>query len=260
MAASLIGGLLEAGHARANLIVFEPHQPRAKQLKQTWQIELGADNADVITQSDVVVLAVKPQILQPVLQPLATVFAARRPLIISVVAGIRATSITKWLDFDHAIVRVMPNTPALIGAGASGLYANSQVSAEQRSIAANLLNSVGTSAWLPNEADIDSITALSGSGPAYFMVFIQSLINAAIEAGIEANTAKTLAVQTALGSAQLIAQSEDDLARLIEQVTSPNGTTQAALQAFADAGLAHTVQQAFTAAKQRSEQLANELD
>jgi len=260
MATSLIGGLIEGGHAASNVIVFEPNAEKAKELAQQFQIQIAADNPSLVNQSDVVVIAVKPQALKEVLSPLVSAFNAQKPLIISVVAGIRASSIEKWLDSEHAIVRAMPNTPALIGKGASGLYANNRVSVGQRSIAANLLNSVGNSVWLDNEADIDSVTALSGSGPAYFMLFIKSLIDSAVAAGIDHNSAKQLAVQTALGAAQLVEQSEQSLQTLIDNVTSPNGTTKAALISFEQSNLQQIVADAFSAAKIRSEELANELD
>ena len=259
MATSLIGGLIEGGHAASDIIVYDPSSERSKQLAQQFQINTAADNSSLIKQSDVVVIAVKPQVLEKVLKPLVHDFNAQRPLIVSVVAGIRASSIEKWLEAEHALVRVMPNTPALIGAGASGLYANKKVSDGQRSIASNLLNCVGNSVWLETEADIDSVTALSGSGPAYFMLFIKELIDSAVKAGIDQDSAKRLAVQTAIGAAQLVEQSEDSLQTLIDNVTSPNGTTEAALKSFEQSNLQKVVADAFSAAKLRSEELANEL-
>lgn len=259
MATSLIGGLIEGGHAASNIIVYDPSSERTKQLAQQFQIHTSTDNSKLIKQSDVVVIAVKPQILEKVLQPLVGDFKSQRPLIISVVAGIRASSIEKWLEAEHALVRVMPNTPSLIGAGASGLYANQRVSDGQRSIASNLLNSVGNSVWLKTEADIDTVTALSGSGPAYFMLFIKSLIDCAVNAGVDEDSAKRLAVQTAIGAAKLVEQSEDSLQTLIDNVTSPNGTTEAAMKSFEHSNLQKVVADAFLAAKLRSQELADEL-
>lgn len=259
MATSLIGGLIEGGHAATNIIVHQPGAEKAKELAQRFQIRIAPDNSSLVKQSDVVVIAVKPQVLQQVLTPLTDDFKTQKPLIVSIVAGIRASSIEKWLGAEHALVRVMPNTPALIGAGASGLYANERVSVGQRSIASNVLSCVGNSVWLENENDIDSVTALSGSGPAYFMLFTQSLINSATEAGIDPESAKQLAVQTALGAAQLVQQSDLPLQALIDNVTSPNGTTEAALRSFEQSGLQQIVADAFSAAKARSEQLADEL-
>ena len=182
-----------------------------------------------------------------------------RPLIISIVAGITATSIEKWLEDPYAIIRVMPNTPALVGMGASGLYANQRVSQEQRKNAELLCDSIGTSTWVQSESDIDTVTALSGSGPAYFMLFIQGLIEAAQAAGLSHESAKLLATQTAAGAAHLVANTDSPLQTLIDNVTSPNGTTEKALQSFNNANLKPIIGNAFEAARKRSEELAKEL-
>jgi len=213
----------------------------------------------LVAQSSVVVIAVKPQVLKAVLTPLSSAFNASSPLIISIAAGVTANSIEQWLDGQFAIVRVMPNTPALVGQGASGLYANQHVSAEHRTISSTLINAVGSSAWVEREQDIDSITALSGSGPAYFMLFIKSLIEAATKAGLTPETAKQLAVKTATGAAALIDSSDLDLTTLMDNVTSPGGTTEQALLSFNESGLSKVVEDAFNAAKTRSEELAKEL-
>lgn len=259
MATSLIGGLVDGDHATSDIIIYEPNSDKAKQLARQFQVTIASDNTALIQQSDVIVMAVKPQVLQQVLSPLAESFNTHKPLIISVVAGIQISSIENWLNGQYAIVRVMPNTPALIGQGASALVANERVNQGQRSIAASLLASVGITVWLDNEMDIDNVTALSGSGPAYFMLFIKCLIDAAVNSGMEENTAKNLAIQTAIGAAQLVAQSEDSLETLINNVTSPNGTTEAALNAFAQANLPNVINHAFNAAKRRSQELADEL-
>ncbi len=260
MATSLIGGLVEQDQVNAgDLLLYEPDADKAKQVASEYQISLASNNDELVLSCDVVVIAVKPQVLQRVLTPLATSFSKNKPLIVSVVAGIRAESIEQWLNCELAVVRVMPNTPALIGKGASGLFANKRVSAAQKSLTQNLMNAVGIAAWVASEADIDSVTALSGSGPAYFMLFIQGLIDAAIQAGIAPESAKALAVQTAAGAAELVAGSEHDLQTLIDNVTSPNGTTEAALKSFHADQLTRIVSNAFNAAKHRSEQLAEEL-
>lgn len=265
MAASLIGGLAKSASNTTlseamDLMVYEPDSARAERLEQSFGVRLAANNEQLIEFSDVVVLAVKPQILRSVVEPLSAVFAARQPLIISIVAGIRAGSITSWLQAEHAVVRAMPNTPALVSTGATGLFATDTVSEAQRRLAEQLVNTVGISCWVPHEDDIDSVTALSGSGPAYFMLFIKSLIEAGITAGLDRDTARSLAVQTAKGSAALIGESDQSLQTLIDNVTSPNGTTERALHAFDAAGLAQIVSDAFEAARIRSQQLAQELD
>jgi pyrroline-5-carboxylate reductase len=261
MATSLISGIAAQGDASLkNLWVFEPNAEKAKTLALEFGINRAKDNAELIANSDIVVIAVKPQVLQQVLTPCVNDFKQQQPLIISIVAGIAAASIEKWLEGDYSIVRVMPNTPALIGMGACGLFANQKVDQQQRDAAAKLCNSVGISAWVNSEADIDSVTALSGSGPAYFMLFIQGLIEAAVAAGLSADTARALAVQTAAGAAQLISASNDTpLQTLINNVTSPNGTTEKALQSFANANLKHVIADAFDAARTRSDELAKEL-
>jgi pyrroline-5-carboxylate reductase len=260
MAASLIGGIVSQGDITPKqLWVFDPNAEKAQTLGQQFGINVAKDNAELISNSEIVVIAVKPQVLQQVLSPLKFEFEAQQPLIISVVAGITASSIEKWLDGDFAIVRVMPNTPALVGMGACGLYANQRVNNKQREAASKLCNTVGISAWVTSEADIDSVTALSGSGPAYFLLFIQGLIEAAQAAGLSSDIAKELAIQTAAGAAKLISASDTPLQTLIDNVTSPNGTTEKALQSFEQAQLKTVIADAFEAARTRSEELAKEL-
>jgi len=260
MASSLIGGLINGGVVKANeIIVFDPSSERSGELQTQFSIQVAENNEQLIEKSSVVVIAVKPQVLKSVLSPLASSFQSNKPLIVSVVAGITASSIEQWLGGDFSIVRVMPNTPALVGQGASGLYANNHVTDEQRAISSELINAVGSSAWVANENDIDSITALSGSGPAYFMLFIQSLIESSVSAGLEPDAAKALAVKTASGAAALIESSDLPLQTLIDNVTSPGGTTEQALLSFDKSDLKGVVDKAFCAAKNRSEELAKEL-
>ena len=263
MASSLIGGLCNnnSDHnlAPQDIMIFEPNQEKAEQLKQKFNIQLANSNQQLLEHANVVVIAVKPQVLQSVLSPLADSFKSSMPLIVSIVAGIRSDTIEQWLDGKFAVVRVMPNTPALVGSGASGLYANERVNADQRSVTTTLLNAVGISHWVTKEKDIDTVTALSGSGPAYFMLFIKSLIEAAELAGLDKTTAKELALATASGSAELIAQSDESLQTLIENVTSPGGTTEQALKSFQSDKLASIVNSAFEAARTRSQELAEQL-
>lgn len=260
MAASLIGGLVNQSDTTGNHIsVFEPDINKAQALAKQFGIHASLSNEELIARSSIIVIAVKPQILQKVLEPIAAAFRGQQPLIISVVAGITSASIEQWLDDEFSIVRVMPNTPALIGEGASGLFANARVSTEQKAATNAIVNAVGKSAWVENESDIDSVTALSGSGPAYFMLFIQGLIEAGEAAGLAPQTAKTLAVQTAVGAAQLVASSELPLQTLIDNVTSPKGTTEQALLSFKESNLKNIVGQAFEAAQRRSQELAKEL-
>lgn len=262
MASSLIGGLLSSsanGVDAEQIIVFDPSREKVDALVKKFSVRAAQDNQSLVSQADTVVIAVKPQVLQKVLEPLRDEFAQSSPLIVSVVAGIKGESIEAWLQKPYSIVRVMPNTPALVGAGASGMHANSRVTDQQRRTTETLMNAVGLSAWVESEQDIDSVTALSGSGPAYFMLFIQELVEAAVNAGMQESTAKTLAVQTAMGAAKLVSSSDQPIQTLIDNVTSPGGTTEQALKSFANSGLSQTVNTAFDAAKRRSEELAQEL-
>jgi len=263
MASSLIAGLLRGDAAvtfnAEDITVFEPKEQRAAQLHADFGVSLATDNPTLIRQSEVVIIAVKPQVLQTVLAPLAADFKSQQPLIISIVAGIPSNSIEKWLDDRYAVVRIMPNTPALVGAGASGMYANQRVTDAHKNLTEQLLNSVGFSCWVEDESDIDTVTALSGSGPAYFMLFIQSLIQAAEAAGLDKETAKQLAVATAGGAAELIKDSPEPIQTLIDNVTSPGGTTERALASFRQSALSNIVIEAFEAARIRSQELADEF-
>ena len=260
MASSLIGGLVaKTKEAAEHLYLFEPNSEKATELKSCYGLNLASNNEELVLNCDVIVVAVKPQTLKNIIVPLRSAFAEKQPLIISVVAGIRATSIEKWLERDVALIRVMPNTPALIGKGASGLYANKNVSAGQKAIAQSMLDAVGLAEWVESESDIDSITALSGSGPAYFMLFIQGLIEASVKAGIAPETAEKLALQTAIGSAQLVLNSDIPLQKLIDNVTSPNGTTEQALSSFSNNNLKGIIEEAFNSARKRSTELADDL-
>jgi len=260
MATSIIGGLISSQVMPANqIMVFEPSAEKAQSLHEEFGIVIADNNQHLVSHCDIVVIAVKPQVLETVLRPLASAFQTRQPLIVSIVAGITVDSIEQWLDGTFSVVRVMPNTPALIGEGASGLYASPRVGEQQKDMALSLMNAVGASAWVKSEKDIDSITALSGSGPAYFMLFIKSLIEAGVNAGLDEETAKALAVKTASGSAALINSSDLPLQTLIDNVTSPGGTTEQALLSFHQSDLPTIISKAFDAAKNRSEELSREL-
>jgi len=259
MAASLIGGLVPNTITANNVMVFEPNADKAQELQQRFGIQIAQDNAQLVSECDAVVIAVKPQVLHTVLSPLAAVITKHCPLLISIVAGIRGNTIEQWLGQSLSLVRVMPNTPALVGAGISGLYANTHVTEAQKQLTETLLNSVGQSVWVNSESDIDSVTALSGSGPAYFMLFIKALSDAAEHAGLPPETAIQLASETARGAALLVQQSDQSLEQLIDNVTSPGGTTEKALKSMHANNLTKVLTEAFDAARQRSEELALEL-
>lgn len=258
MASSLIGGMIAKGTPAASIAAFDPHTEGLQALAGQTGIAACDSNAQLIERSDIVVIAVKPQVLKNVLTPLKASFQAKKPLIISIVAGITSASIEQWIG-AAAIVRCMPNTPALVQLGASGLVANSNVSAEQRAQAQAVLEAVGIVQWLDNEQQIDPVTAVSGSGPAYFFLLMESMIEAGVAQGLSREVATQLTLQTALGAATMAINSDVDAAELRRRVTSPNGTTQAAIETFEAGGLRKLTQQALDAARDRSIELAVEL-
>jgi pyrroline-5-carboxylate reductase len=259
MAKSLIGGLLASGYSKQHIIATDPTSAARDALTQNLGITCLANNSEAIALADIVILAVKPQGLQSVCQEIQSAVQAKKPLIISVAAGIRANDINRWLGNDLAIVRTMPNTPALIQTGATGLFANKQVNTAQKEQAEHIMRAAGLTIWVENEAQIDAVTALSGSGPAYYFLFMEAMEDAAVALGLDAKTAHLLTMQTALGAAKMVMESKDDCATLRRNVTSPNGTTERAIQSFETAQLRTTVHNAMQAAYQRADELANEL-
>ncbi|MDJ0832943.1 MAG: pyrroline-5-carboxylate reductase [Gammaproteobacteria bacterium] len=255
MASSLIGGLIDQGYPSAQIIACDIDQDKLKQLQQQFAVRIETDNNQAIRQAQIVVLAVKPQVLQQVCRELQPI--ANSPLYISIAAGVRATDIDRWLGGNQALVRCMPNTPALVGLGASALFANNLVSADQQQLAEQIMQSTGISVWVDDEAQLDAVTAISGSGPAYFFLFIEALEQAAIELGLAADTAAILARQTALGAATMAI--DKDVAGLRQQVTSKGGTTERAIASFQHNQLTQIVLAATQAAQQRSVELAEEL-
>lgn len=258
MASSLIGGMIAKGTAAANIAAFDPNSEGLAQLAAATGICACADNQALIERSDIVVIAVKPQVLKQVLLPLAASLQAKKPLIISIVAGITSASIEQWIG-QAAIVRCMPNTPALVQLGASGLVANEQVSSAQRAQAQSVLEAVGIVQWLDSEDQIDAVTAVSGSGPAYFFLLMEAMIEAGEKQGLSREVATQLTLQTALGAATMAINADVDAAELRRRVTSPNGTTQAAIESFEAAGFRAITQAALDAARDRSVELAKEL-
>ncbi|WP_371232613.1 pyrroline-5-carboxylate reductase [Pseudomonas sp. QE6] len=262
MAASLIGGLrakgVEASHIRAS----DPGAEQRAKIAAEHGIEVVADNASAVAGADVVVLAVKPQVMKDVCQALAPALSGNA-LIVSIAAGIPCASLERWLGpvdgQPRAIVRCMPNTPALVGLGASGLYANASVSAAQREQAQKLLSAVGIALWLDAEKQIDAVTAVSGSGPAYFFLLMEAMTAAGEKLGLSREVAGQLARQTALGAAQMATTSDVDPAELRRRVTSPNGTTEAAIKTFQANGFEALVEKAVGAADHRSAELAEQL-
>lgn len=256
MATALIKGLIAKGFPCANIWAADPNSEQLNLLKADSSINVSNDNTDVIQHADIVVLAVKPQLMNEVLFPLQKVLAAKTVLLISIAAGVSVKTLEALSSDKQAIVRCMPNTPSLIKAGASALFANECTTDEQKQQAQSILSAVGMACWLQQERDIDTVTALSGSGPAYFFLFIEALETAAIDLGLDPDIANSLALQTALGSAKLALSGDGDVAELRRKVTSPGGTTEAAIAQFEKDGFRKIIAQAVEKAKARSEELA----
>lgn len=258
MANSIIGGLIAKGYPAANIIACDPVADSLQSLEASYGVRTSTDNGSAARQSAVVILAVKPQVMKAVatqLQP----HLAHGPVVISIAAAISTASLERWLGAQAAIVRCMPNTPALVQAGASGLFANRHTSAEQRDIAGEILSAVGIAIWLQREELIDAVTAVSGSGPAYFFLLMEAMIDAAEKQGLSRDTARQLTLQTALGAAKLAQASDVGVDELRRRVTSPAGTTAAALQSLESGDLRGTVETAMRACARRSVAMATEM-
>jgi len=260
MARSLIGALMRGGLPTRAIAVAEPHADTRAALVRDFGITVHAHAADAARGADTLVLAVKPQVMHAVCGEIAAGVASARPLVISIAAGIRMDQFARWLGADTALVRVMPNTPALIGAGAAGLIASATVSAAQRERAAAILGAAGIVAWIEHEPLMDSVTALSGSGPAYFFLLVEALVDAAVAQGLPRDTACALAAQTCLGAGRMLVEGGESAATLRERVTSPGGTTAAALDVFAQGDLRGLVARAVAAATRRGGELSALFD
>ena len=260
MARSLIGGLIGAGTAAENISVGEPLTELRESLAQDFGIKALAENESAIKHADVIVLAVKPQVMREALTPLGTLIRQTSPLLISIAAGIPAKNIERWAGGQPALVRVMPNTPALVGAGMSALFANENASVPQRDLAESIMRSVGITVWLEKESLMDIVTAVSGSGPAYFFYLMEAIEQAGVREGLDADTARLLALETALGAARLALESTEGPGQLRERVTSPGGTTEAAIRTLDASNVSDIMQNAVSAARQRSAELAGILE
>lgn len=259
MASSIIGGLVSKGFAAGAIVASDPAADTRQRLEALAPVRTLDDNAAAVADADVVILAVKPQAMKAVLEPLAATLQARRPLLISIAAGIEIRSMETWLGAALPIVRCMPNTPALVQVGATALFANAAVSAAQREQADAILSAVGVALWVDNEGQLDAVTAVSGSGPAYFFMVMEAMQAAGERLGLPADVARTLTLQTALGAAQMALSSDVDAAELRRRVTSPNGTTERAVAVFEEGGLHELFERALIACRDRSQALAREL-
>lgn len=255
MATALIEGLLAQGLAATVLWASDTDAAKLAALAQKG-VHTTLDNKALVQACDVVVLAVKPQAMGAVLAALDDTLEHHDCLLVSIAAGIRISTLEAATRSGQAVVRCMPNTPALVLAGASGLYANQWVSAAQKDLAQALLAAVGKACWLDSEDQIDAVTALSGSGPAYFFLLMEAMQDAGVALGLPADVARELCLQTALGSAKLALASDVDVAELRRRVTSPNGTTEAAIKQFESEDLRAIVARALGKAAQRSKELS----
>jgi len=260
MARSLVGGLIKAGVQTTNISIADPVKSIRQQLGQDFGVTVSAHNNVVARKADILVLSVKPQVLAEAISSISASILGRSILIISIAAGIRMRSLERWIGDAHAIVRVMPNTPALIGSGISALIANTRVSNQGKKDADLILSTAGTTVWLENESLLDTVTAVSGSGPAYFFYLMEAIEAAAISEGLDPETARILVTQTALGASKLAMVSNESLTTLRERVTSPGGTTEAALKQMQAGAVFESLQDAVHAAKRRSHELAFILD
>lgn len=261
MARAIAGGLLRGGMHATHVYLSEPRESQRDLLrKELYGIQLTDDNDRVARQSEVLLFAVKPQILKAVCTALADTVQASRPLIVSIAAGPRVEDIESWLGGQLSVVRVMPNQPALIDQGVSALFANARTNDASRSLAEAIMSAVGQVVWVTRETDIDSVTAVSGTGPAYFYLLIDVMIQAGIDFGLNPATARTLAVETARGASALAAAETESMTSMIGRVRSPGGTTQAAFDYLDQADVRGIFARAIEAARKRAEELGDATD
>ena len=259
MTRAIAGGLLASGIAGSDIAIAEPSSEQRQNLAEELPgIEITADNSAVAAEANCLVLALKPQVLAHVCRELAAVAQTNKPLIVSIAAGIRSSDIDTWLGGGLAVVRVMPNQPALLRLGVSALFANDQVSDDDRRVATTIMSAVGKVVQVATEADIDAVTAISGSGPAYFYLLIDVLVSTAKNLGLDERAARTLATETAVGAAALAADSDEAIDQLIARVRSPGGTTAAALDSLEQQGVRDIFATALIAARDRATELADE--
>jgi pyrroline-5-carboxylate reductase len=257
MASALIGGLIAKGGDARSIAVIEVSPAARERLGARYPVHIAPAPDAEMERCDVLVLAVKPQDAKTAVAPISG--AVQGKLVLSIVAGVKLETLSRWLGGHRKLVRCMPNTPALIGAGIAGLYALPEVSAREKAAAQAILTAVGEVVWVDEERLLDPVTAVSASGPAYVFWFIEQLAASAVALGIEPAAAARLALETVLGSAKLAAASKDTPAVLRERVTSRGGTTAAALKVFEDEGLAERLRRAVEAASRRGAEMGETL-
>ena len=258
MGRALIGGLLRRGMRAEQITVGESQEGARATLSRELGITAIADNAAAVRKADLIVIAVKPQDAGAVLAPLATELKQRSPVVLSVAAGVRIQALQSWCGAGVPVIRAMPNRPALVGAGVTGLYAPATVDASQRAIAAQIMQSVGEVVWVATEDALDVVTALSGSGPAYFFLLAEAMAQSGVDLGLPMDTSRRLAIATLHGAGLLAQGSDGDLARLRAEVTSKGGTTEAALRILQTAGFNELIGRAVAGATHRGRELADQ--
>jgi pyrroline-5-carboxylate reductase len=259
MTFAIASGMLGGGYAAANIVISEPSAEQRERLAGSLaDVTVNSDNATTARHVDCVVLATKPQVLAGVCRDLAADVQKTKPLILSIAAGVRSGDIESWLGGDLAVIRVMPNQPAFLRLGVSALFANDNCGTADRELATTVMQAVGRVVQVSAETDIDSVTAISGSGPAYFYLLIDMMVQTATAMGLDDATARTLAVETAVGAAALAANSDEPMSELIAKVRSPGGTTAAALDSLENQNVRAIFSAALSAAKERAIQLADE--
>ena len=260
MASSLLSGLIASGHSPQHLWVSDINPETLTTLAKNLNVNTSASNDELINAVDVVVLAVKPQTLSSVAKSASPLIQQKKSLVVSIAAGISQHSLSQWLGADTAIERCMPNTPALVLTGATALHANVQVTPEQRNLAENIMRAVGIALWVNEESELDAVTAVSGSGPAYYFLLMEAMEKAALALGLNEVTARLLVQQTALGAAKIGLESSESPEQLRKRVTSPGGTTQKAIETFEQGGFTELVSKALHAARDRSIEMSKESE
>ena len=258
MAYALIKGLLNNGFDANQINISDPNEELLRNRESELKVTTYSDNTSLLSNSDIIFFAVKPQVLSSVCLELKGVVKSKH-LFVSIVAGIRSSDINRWLGGNFALIRTMPNTPALFQSGVTGLFANEVVDNEQKTLVESILSSVGECFWVDEEKLIDAITAISGSGPAYFFLLMQSMTQAGMALGLDEETANSLSIQTAYGASLMANKTGKDSRTLRAEVTSPNGTTQSAIESFQDQNFEGIVANATRAAYDRARELSNEL-
>ena len=259
MASAIFGGMVQSGYPASAITATATSKATLEPLAKQLGINTTTDNQAAVAEADVVVLSVKPQIMHTVCADLRDAIQARKPLIISIAAGLTSDTLESWLGGELAVIRCMPNTPSLVGAGAAGLYANTLTNAEQRDLATDLMQSVGIVEWVEEEHLLDAVTAVSGSAPAYFFLMFEAMEEAATRLGLPAASARRLAMQTAFGAASMAMNSDKSPAELKRNVMSPGGTTERAIDCLEHAGLRDALDGAMQACAKRAQEMAREL-